>query len=111
MVTHEIGHTIGLDDLYNPADKESTMYGFDIHNNDGSPITDKRILAQDDIDGLCYLYPENEDPVVCEEPVCGLDLDGTTSSCKGAGGNNGCQTVATGAGQPVALITRLLSLL
>jgi hypothetical protein len=112
VITHEIGHTIGLDDLYDAIDSASTMYGMDIHRSDGSPTTDKRDLAEDDIAGLCYLYPANEDPEVCNEPVCGLDLDGTSTTCVGKGSSsNGCQVASTGLKQPAFLITRLLELL
>jgi hypothetical protein len=110
VITHEIGHTIGLDDLYDSAHSDSTMYGVDIHQSDGSPSTDKRQLDQDDIDGLCLIYPINEDPDVCKEPVCGLDLDDTSTSCKSSG-SNGCQVTSTGLRQSTSLISRLLELL
>ena len=28
LATHEFGHWVGLDDLYNQADKDLTMYGY-----------------------------------------------------------------------------------
>jgi hypothetical protein len=50
--THELGHSLCLDDLYDSADTEKTMYGYvDVGE------TKKRTLDQDDIDGITYLYP------------------------------------------------------
>ncbi len=51
-ITHEAGHVLGLD--HTPV-QEATMY---VSAPEGE-IT-KRTLAQDDIDGLCALYPIGE---------------------------------------------------
>ncbi len=75
-ITHEIGHTIGLKDLYDPRYSDSTMYG-----NSGPADIEKRSLLQDDIDGLCTIYPVDDDPKICKEPYCGLDLKGTSTFC------------------------------
>ena len=102
-ITHEIGHTLGFEDLYGSADRDSTMYAYDAPGE-----TKKRTLTQDDIDGLCTLYPEDDDPDVCEPPYCGLDLKGTSSTCNQDGqgqkdggsddgavsSGGGCQTAA-----------------
>jgi len=50
--THELGHSLSLDDLYNGADSEITMYGYG-----SSGETKKKTLHQDDMDGITYLYP------------------------------------------------------
>ena len=50
--THEFGHSLSLDDLYNAADSEKTMYGYV-----SAGEIKKRTLDQDDIDGITYLYP------------------------------------------------------
>jgi hypothetical protein len=52
IATHELGHALCLDDLYDPADSEKTMYGY------ASPgETKKRTLHSDDTEGICYIYP------------------------------------------------------
>ena len=52
-LTHEIGHLLGLD---HSSDLEATMY-------EAAPYgeTEKRSLAQDDIDGLCSIFPDGQD--------------------------------------------------
>jgi hypothetical protein len=49
IATHELGHTLSLEDLYGSADSAKTMYG---HASSGE--TKKRTLHQDDIDGISY---------------------------------------------------------
>jgi hypothetical protein len=51
IATHETGHGIGLDDVYDAACSEVTMYGYSTY---GEII--KRDLAQPDITGLQKLY-------------------------------------------------------
>ncbi len=72
-ITHEIGHTIGFSHV---RDTESTMY-----ESSDADETKKRSLSESDIEGLCTLYPVDQDPGVCEEPHCGLDLEGDSQSC------------------------------
>jgi hypothetical protein len=50
--THEHGHSLCLDDLYDTADSEKTMYGYVSRGE-----TEKRTLDPDDIEGISYLYP------------------------------------------------------
>jgi len=52
MVTHELGHSLCLDDLDNTGDSEKTMYWVMSKGE-----TKKRTLDQDDINGITYLYP------------------------------------------------------
>lgn len=47
-VTHELGHVLGMDHSKDPT---ATMY-YSANKGD----TNKRSLAEDDINGLCYLY-------------------------------------------------------
>ena len=54
IATHEFGHTLNLGDLYGSGDTEKTMYGYG-----SAGETKKRTLHQDDIDGICYIYPQS----------------------------------------------------
>ena len=51
IVTHELGHGLGLDDMYDTACSEVTMYGY---SDNGE--TSKRTLEEPDITGLQELY-------------------------------------------------------
>ena len=50
--THELGHSLSLDDLYGPNDVEKTMYGYISLGE-----IKKRTLDPDDAAGISYLYP------------------------------------------------------
>jgi hypothetical protein len=51
IATHELGHGIGLSDIYDSACSEATMYGYSTEGE-----TSKRTLAQPDIAGLQKMY-------------------------------------------------------
>jgi len=51
IATHETGHGIGLDDVYDAACSEVTMYGYSYYGE-----INKRTLEQPDITGLQKLY-------------------------------------------------------
>jgi len=53
IATHELGHAVGLGDLYDTGCAEATMYGYS-----GYAETDKRTLETGDIAGLQELYGE-----------------------------------------------------
>jgi len=53
IATHEFGHAIGLNDVYDSACSEVTMYGYSDYGE-----TKKRTLEQPDITGLQTLYGE-----------------------------------------------------
>lgn len=71
VMTHEVGHLLGLD--HTQAENE--------HNDDNDPIELKatmaayigpcegwkRSLAQDDQDGMCFIYPAGEPAAQCED--------------------------------------------
>ncbi len=75
--THEIGHMLGLDHTH--------VAGATMNPTAGTGDLDKRTLAQDDIDGLCKLYPDAYDPGVCMAPHCGLDLSCAADNCDSSG--------------------------
>lgn len=51
VATHELGHTVGMDDLYNSECNDATMYGYVTEGE-----TKKRDLAKGDMFGLRSLY-------------------------------------------------------
>jgi len=61
-MTHEMGHLVGLDHppSTTPGAQLATMYG---RAPQGETL--KRDLAQDDIDGICYLYPTSAEAQEC----------------------------------------------
>lgn len=66
-LTHEVGHVIGLDHNCAPPctseEMATTMY-FQATLGD----LNKRTLAQDDVDGLCAIYPKGELTAGCVKP-------------------------------------------
>ena len=73
-VTHELGHTIGLD---HSTVIESTMFA-------SAPLGEikKRTLESDDIDGICQIYPIAQNPNNCDLSNVGfISATRGTSSC------------------------------
>lgn len=54
-VTHEAGHAIGLDDLYDSSNSQQTMFGTLPSG------TSQQTLEWGDLNGVHYLYPEHDD--------------------------------------------------
>jgi hypothetical protein len=52
IATHELGHAVGLDDIYTSTCSEVTMYGYSTYME-----TKKRTLEQPDIKGISGIYP------------------------------------------------------
>jgi hypothetical protein len=52
IATHEIGHTLGLSDIYTESCNTVTMYGYSTEGDTG-----KRVLELPDITGLLKIYP------------------------------------------------------
>jgi MYXO-CTERM domain-containing protein len=88
IVTHEIGHFIGLDHSPDPL---ATMFaGYD----EGSTI--QRTLEDDDIAGACEVYPPGRDAACAPLPKNGLG-----DACAGeeeAGEGGGCAVAASAGG-------------
>jgi len=51
IATHELGHSVGMDDIYNSSCSAVTMYGYANYGE-----TNKRSLKQADITGISNLY-------------------------------------------------------
>jgi len=51
VLTHELGHSLCLENLYDSGDSDKIMYGY------ASLGEIRRVLDQDSIDGITYLYP------------------------------------------------------
>ena len=71
VLTHEVGHVFGLG--------HSTVVGATMIDEADPGELYMRTLQEDDIDGLCTLYPLEEDPETCPEPTGGLDVDGESA--------------------------------
>ncbi len=55
ILTHEMGHVLGLDHPTDSSNRESTMWA-----SAGLNEVKKRSLEQDDTDGICFLYAAEE---------------------------------------------------
>ena len=58
IALHELGHAVGLKDLYNSSDSAKVMYGY------VGTGTKKRVLHADDIAGIRYIYGSITTPTV-----------------------------------------------
>ena len=88
-VTHEAGHTLGLDHTDNPS---ATMYA-----SAPSGQTSKRILGSDDIAGICGIYPRGAQTVTCMQNAT-------------APGGCGCSPGQSGPGSVLATLAVLLQI-
>jgi hypothetical protein len=86
-LAHEAGHMLGLD---HSTDLDSTMYSYAPQGE-----VAKRDLYQDDIDGLCHIYPAGRDLPPCEGFIPPDDDD------KGC---DGCSSTGLGAGLGLTLL-------
>jgi len=68
--THEVGHTLVLEDLYDPADSEQTMYGYSFLGE-----TKKRTLEEGDLEGLRYIYPSSNPVYTITTSPSGLQIE------------------------------------
>tara|TARA_Y100000310_G_C20612418_1_gene778733 strand:- start:832 stop:1008 length:177 start_codon:yes stop_codon:yes gene_type:complete len=51
IAVHELGHSVGLGDIYTDACSTVTMYGYSVYGD-----VEKRTLEQPDVDGLQKMY-------------------------------------------------------
>lgn len=73
VALHEMGHIIGLRDLYGPGDSDKVMYGF------GDVGPGRRALTPDEIAGALYVYgPATGRGVDVYDPQAGGYRDDTT---------------------------------
>src|SRR5262249_4393290 len=63
--THEIGHFIGLDHPVKRFDGSTDVSDDTMAASAAEGETKKRSLAQDDIEGLCTIYPAGQPPSSC----------------------------------------------
>ncbi len=73
--THEVGHTLVLEDLYDAGDSEQTMYGYCTRGE-----TKKRTLEAGDIAGIRHIYPISNPLFTITTSPSGLqiEVDGAT---------------------------------
>jgi len=87
-ITHEAGHTLGLDHSLDP---NATMYA-------SAPFgeTSKRVLGADDVQGICAIYPRGKASVSClpQAPEGGC----------------GCSQAQTGPGAALGVLLLLLQI-
>jgi MYXO-CTERM domain-containing protein len=97
-VAHEAGHVLGLD--------HTDVPGATMRPRSAPGDCTLRDLAEDDIEGVCAIYPWWDDPMECaqDEPFGGLDL-----ACTPPPEDCGCR--APGAARPAAGLPALLALL
>jgi hypothetical protein len=97
VLTHELGHYFGL--AHTPDDVNATM-----HASAPPGETGKRTLAEDDITGICAMYPPGTLPEACDPTPSG----GLALSCAPPG-NCGCAVPGGGRrGSAVALLLAAL---
>lgn len=85
-LTHEVGHFIGLEHPPStPTYQEATMFA-----SASSCETRKRTLAQDDVEGVCFIYPVGEPTRDC------FEADPPNATATGPADGSGCRSVAEG---------------
>jgi hypothetical protein len=83
--THEIGHFIGL--AHSP-DPTATMFASASRGE-----TSKRMLASDDMSGVCAIYPRGKPPVTCPAMNASPSQPGAKPL---PGGSGGCHSASAG---------------
>ena len=96
-VTHESGHSIGLD---HSTDPNATMYATAPEGE-----VSKRVLGADDIQAVCDIYPKGARTVTCADDPIAL-----TESASTNGGGCGCTHAQTGPGAALGMVLLLLQM-
>jgi uncharacterized protein (TIGR03382 family) len=96
-ITHEAGHTIGLD---HPPDPSATMYASAPEGE-----TSKRNLGADDIQAICDIYPRGARTVTCDNDPITLTQTGSSN------GGCGCSHSQTGPGATLGALVLVLGLI
>lgn len=103
VVTHEVGHLIGLDHTrrWDGLPTDPTMAP-----EIAACEVEKRTLEDDDLDGLCLLYPKGEPPGQCVElpATSGTYVSNTPFGCSAASPGPGHPTAREGRSTPGVLL-------
>jgi hypothetical protein len=91
-ITHEAGHTLGLDHTLDP---NATMYATAPEGE-----TSKRVLGNDDIQAICDIYPRGKATVTGNDDPIKLTVVGSS--------NGGCSQAQTGPGAALAALALFL---
>jgi hypothetical protein len=90
-VTHEAGHVLGLDHTcqYPPPYDSCTSPGFGSHTMDPygtAGSTSKRVLSQDDVAGVCAIYPVGGPTATCSQSAPSASQKASGGCASGTGG-------------------------
>src|SRR5262249_37990000 len=96
-VTHESGHSIGLD---HTPDPNATMFATAPEGE-----TSKRTLGADDIQAVCHIYPQGARTGTCVDDPITLTESGSSN-----GGGCGCSHAQTGPGAALGALALLLQM-
>jgi hypothetical protein len=100
IIAHESGHVLGLGESEDPS---ATMYGYALVGE-----TNKRDLADDDVEALCTLFPADASTRPCPSPPGSAALCGQSGGC-------GCLVASRrppgGGAHPTPLVLAALALI
>lgn len=99
VATHESGHMLGLDHVCANSPYDACVDSSSVMVPTVGSVS-QRALAQDDVTGICTIYPKGASTLTC--------LEGGKVPAKGSGGGGGCST-GGGAGLPGLLALGLVA--
>lgn len=103
VITHEVGHYIGLDHSKVVDSIMVSNYCQDPEARCGKGVVAARRLANDDIDAVCTLYPPRP---VGETTTAAADEAGTQGGCAASPSRGGAWVPLAGLAVAVAALTR-----